>query len=1093
MQRKVGIDFKWLFILWLSIFWQPFPAAVAQTAPEQPVNDSLSCSFRKPDITIQSGQLCFNIVSILNKTGSPVRIKPYFVLPDGWSNFSPGLPDTIVPAGDSLLLPLRFRVPTDVNSETAYEVFFRGYSMRNELLSECVSVIHPEPFHKWELSLSNYRTFFFPGSDQASFNVLISNQGNATESLTVTVNPDMRSRLPGNLEWQAGRIITLAPFQDTVIPFDVVYNSAEDRIFDMSRVNIAAYDSTKKMVRSVMIEKYNSIYAPLFIDYNLPHQAEIGFRTFSNNQQILPFIKARGMTSFKNHSRFSYNFNYYALTGNEDLLGNTYYNFLYEWNSLKVGLGAFSSQYGRNLYTRNGIMLANRVRLSPNISLEAFVSQSIFTPKTSAAVGYEFKVRKIEFNGSMAFDRDAEMKMNTTSLMFQSGVIPLLKNHSVSFNMAGYREYHYRNSEYTLEGITWDLRYFGKFGELFALQLSNTYGSPLVPGPQMGLLSFGATLTYFMDVQKRYFLARWYYGTRDYHTYSIEGARQPDIHLYDQYINVLYHSGTNPNHIWDAGPSVEFYHSLRPFGQNSDSYTEFLSRKMRLEYKGVIYKHLGLNLKAGFADDRVKDIREITERKFDVHLMAGYNFKRGVGVSLGYDYGPIVNTGLYQYAGDSKNHSLNLTPSLASSYFNGRINLNLFSSLIYRMDMNHFAFNFNPKVEAYIYKDWYFVVGGTYHYSYQNKADYQSSRSHVYGEFAIMKKWGKSEFNKWQKDTRRLKLVLFRDDNGNGVKEYGEKGVPYVKTRLVLTNSATENISTEFPVDIVLLTDEEGVAIFNRLPMGFYDLTIIPLEDVGEYFYVDKGAEKLEIINSTVYYVPFRKATKLTGGITVSRQKFVKKGQEALDLSNIRITAYNNYGNSYSSFTHQDGSFTIYLPGDNMYYLRMPNVFGENFRITNNDMQVYISDTSSNHAIFSVTESTRQIALKKTQPAKADTARPKPLKIKVLHGQIYENPAFDTVDVHAPPDFNIRYAPPPEQLMSTGNYYVIVWDLMERTDARRYQRILGENGVNSYLGLEVLSGLYYVFTNYYTTEKEARAEMDRLKKSGMKDVRVLKY
>ena len=75
----------------------------------------------------------------------------------------------------------------------------------------------------------------------------------------------------------------------------------------------------------------------------------------------------------------------------------------------------------------------------------------------------------------------------------------------------------------------------------------------------------------------------------------------------------------------------------------------------------------------------------------------------------------------------------------------------------------------------------------------------------------------------------------------------------------------------------------------------------------------------------------------------VTRQKFIKKGEESLDLTNIKITAYNKQGNSYSSFTLSDGSFTIFVPRNNTYYVRMGNVFGPGYKIMQNDINITIA------------------------------------------------------------------------------------------------------------------------------------------------------
>ena len=90
-------------------------------------------------------------------------------------------------------------------------------------------------------------------------------------------------------------------------------------------------------------------------------------------------------------------------------------------------------------------------------------------------------------------------------------------------------------------------------------------------------------------------------------------------------------------------------------------------------------------------------------------------FKKGFGVSFSYDYGPMVNSGLYQFSGDAENHSFTIRPSLMSTYFKERVSFNLFANFIYRFDLQYASFNINPKIEAYLFRDFYAVASGTYH------------------------------------------------------------------------------------------------------------------------------------------------------------------------------------------------------------------------------------------------------------------------------------------------------------------------------------------------------------------------------------------
>jgi hypothetical protein len=1092
LQNRLTTDLKLIFLIGLSLVFLPGLKLEAQSAGQEPEEKILSVSFVKPEIAQKAGQLSFNVIRVRNLSDSAVRFKPILKLPENWFILSTPFKDTIVGPNDSLLLAFRFKVPDEVSSETKYDISFKAYSMKNKLLSETQCSVFPEPFHNWNIILPENRIFFYPRRNITEFELRIENNGNTAESIDLLLEPDKKIELTSMGAWKTGSPVSLQPFQDTTLKFNVKYINDEYRVFDISKLGIKANVGDNLFNRSLMLEKYNDTYAPLIIDRALPHQVEIGMRTFSGNDHVLPFIKARGLSTINNINTLQYNFNYYALTGNESFISNTYYQFLFSRKSFKAGIGAFSSQLGRNLYTRNGVMVSNEMKLTKTFSMEAFLSQGIFNAKTSVATGFTFENKKIALHGSVSYDLDYDKNMNTGSVMVQSNKFKLFKGHELSFNVYGYHETHDLLYDYTLAGVAWDINYFARIGDVIAIHLVNNFGSPYIPGPQMGLLNFGASGIVVLNNRKNYFSIKYINSSRKYHTYTFDGEPLPNSQLYDQYVTLLFNSNTNPNHTWEAGPSTESYRSYRPSSTPGGATSEYFAQKLRLEYKGVIYKFLTLQVKTGFSNIHLKESTENNFQKYDFHILGGLSFKYGLGCSFNYDYGPLVNNGLYQFAGDVDNHSISVSPTIMGSYFKERINFNLFANFIYRIDLGYTSFNLNPRVEAFIANDWYVVASGTYHITRQEYPDFVNQNAYTYLELSIKKRFGKSDINKWQKDTRRLRIVMFKDDNGNGVKDDMEQGLPFVKTRLKLTNSDNPNFSEQFPVDIILLSNSAGTVNYNRLPKGFYELNITPLSDVKEYFYVDKSAAKLELTRNATVYVPFQKANKINGKISVQRGKFIKAGEENVNLKNIKVTAYNKQGNSYSSFTLEDGSFTIFVPEDNTYYLRIGNVFGSSFKIVQNDIPIVVGDSTNNNVVFNVAEITRQVKFKESKPAKADTV-PEPLKIKVLHGKFYENSPEAAVDPNAIPQFNIPEAPVQEVDILPGNFYVVIGTDTTRTNAVRLKKIADENGLDASLGYYEADGKYYIFTGYFQNKGDAKEELGRMKLAGYLEAQIIKF
>jgi hypothetical protein len=325
------------------------------------------------------------------------------------------------------------------------------------------------------------------------------------------------------------------------------------------------------------------------------------------------------------------------------------------------------------------------------------------------------------------------------------------------------------------------------------------------------------------------------------------------------------------------------------------------------------------------------------------------------------------------------------------------------------------------------------------------------------------------------------------------VKDNFEQGIPYVKTRLRLTVGSDQTTSGHFPVDIALLTNERGTVTFNQIPQGFYELEINPLTDVGEYFYVSKTNKQIDIVKNTTVYIPFQKAAKIEGRIDVIRSKFIKEGSAKIDLTNIKVTAYNNSGNSYSSFTRSDGKFVIFVPGDTTYFVRMQNVFGNNFVQKQNDFEVKVPDSSNKTIVFEFVEFQREVKFKKADPVVPDSLKTRPLKVKILEGKIFENSKSDTLRRNEVPDFNFDKKKSQTQEMEVGKFYLILAETEDLTEALTIKKIMEENGLKSQLGTVDGQEKYYVFSNEYSTRLEAETELELLKKASIRTAFILKF
>ena len=1056
----------------------------AQTRQQQ----NISAFFLKPELTAQVGDLTFDVVKINNHGNSPVRIKPVLNLPKGFALFSTAFKDTIVPAGDSLMLPFRLRVSNRADATQRHKIQLLIFDEKNTPILEQILYVKPNSVHNWDVEIPKNNVTFYPRNNMAEFKVVVKNNGNIPETIAVSIEPDHQLELTGTNGgiWEKERMITLGPNRDTVISFQAQYNSTEQRAFDISKIHVNAYAGDKKIYRAVTIEKYSDQYDPFFVDYSLPHSIQAGIRTedFTSRNSYSPFIYARGFSKFKNQSNFQYYYSNYRLDEPEDFIRNSNYQFLYRWKNLSAGVGNFGSQLGRNIYSRNALMLDYRREINKTNTLEGYISQDFMDPIGSVAAGYEYKDNKYKIMGSVGFNRDATRKINTTTLQAGAPIIPLFKGHAISLMTNYYREDYYIVNKFFQQGAAWDFRYLGKIGSRFRFQLKNNFGSPYIPGYQRGLLSFGVRLTFKLRSPFNYISTSAYDTRRKFKDYNMLGEMTPQILLHNMYANLLFNSNKHPKFTYYIGPSFEQYNSERPI-LNDNAYEYYNVKKYFIEADAYIIKKIHLNLQAGIRDIYYEGYTSINETRPVVNFIASYG-KNGYGLRLNYNYGPLVNRGLYQYPVDMTYNGFILSPYIIKNYWKRRLKFQLFTNFTYRFDLNYAYINLFPMAEIYIARNWYVDLRGSYTWYQQKTDEFQSHNSTYYAEFSIKKKWGKSDYYNKEKNLRRLKVICFKDENNDGKKQASEKGIPMVRIHIEQLDDKYKPVTKNIPINISLLTNDVGNVIFNRIPKGIYKLDIKSLSELQEYFYVSPSNEYIELTKNTTYFIPFQKANRIEGKIEISRSKY--SDVTKIDLENIKVTAWNGQGNSYSSFTLKDGSFTIYAPGDTTYYIRLNDVFGKKFRIAHNDIPKKVPDSTNTPVVFQVVEKSRQVNFKK---AKSQQGGTQVTKIKVLPGKMYEN-TDERVEKGKEPEFDMNSARFMKALV-VSKHYVVYGKRTGKEEARQMTQSLRDNGVNAFFGYDSVSGDYLIFTGEYNSSFEAQTEAQKAKKAGFNDVKTYFY
>lgn len=575
---------------------------------------------------------------------------------------------------------------------------------------------------------------------------------------------------------------------------------------------------------------------------------------------------------------------------------------------------------------------------------------------------------------------------------------------------------------------------------------------------------------------------------RNFRNYNLEGIKMPQVYLRSQYGNLSFHYMASRAFRFNVGPSYERYFASRPL-DNYGLRERYTIEKYRFEIQAYVKQYLKFRVKYGVSNVFHLSPESGFNPKNDFHIDAEFK-SGGYGLRLAYDFGAMANYGLYQYATDNTRDALNITPVIMRNYWNERIKLSLFTNLIYRFDLEYGTININPRIECYLGANWIATAGGTYSYTRHQYLAQPFGHSHYYLEFAIKKNWGRNEGQKWRKEQKRIRIQLFKDENGNGLKDRNESGVPNVKVRIRLTNSADMQAYEGMPVDIALVSNDKGFVSFNNLPPGFYEVYVTPLEATTAYFHIGGGVEKIELNKNQMVYIPFQKANRMYGAIDLKRQRFIKSDEKVIQLGNIKVTAYNNAGDSYSAFTDSEGNFVLFVPGSQVYHVRINNVFGNNFRIKNNDIRVTMPDMAGKPIRFEVVENNRPINFRKLEKPAIDSTEISLQKIKVLKGSIahIEPDKADSVS-----STDQQKPQPAVMVLQQEDFYVVINEAKSIAEAVRLRTVYSEQGISASFGYDDARRIYYIYSGRFASRGDARDEIRRMLKFGIRDARIVRY
>jgi hypothetical protein len=196
-----------------------------------------------------------------------------------------------------------------------------------------------------------------------------------------------------------------------------------------------------------------------------------------------------------------------------------------------------------------------------------------------------------------------------------------------------------------------------------------------------------------------------------------------------------------------------------------------------------------------------------------------------------------------------------------------------------------------------------------------------------------------------------VKLVLFKDQNGNGRPDSGEE--PITDQMLSINNN-------------LFVTNENGHAIFKNVSTGDYRLDFGYSSKVKGWIPVGGTIQHAVINGNKTLYIPYKASKMVQGKLTLTVDS-----NSALNysLANIRVTATTGQDSTaatFSTITDVNGEFYFNLPDGNYLIKLNEAAFDDNFRPVQLAQRADLINNSNKILYFEIKQKKRGINIRKS-------------------------------------------------------------------------------------------------------------------------------
>lgn len=883
-----------------------------------------------------------------------------FTVPDGWKVIGNEKQEITINPGDSIILPLRVSVGGKVRGDIGYSVIAsltdsRGNTIRNEY---CFVKIPRQADLK--VKFIDKMGYIDQVTGMSNFSIRIENKGNREELVNFQFEADKSLGVGAAFQNQMAADVVLPPYTDTTIHYAV--KLIEDPLGkNMFRLNMSASSMDTTVKANVWFRKLDPSFVNYIPEAKKPMVAEITMQGIMRGDN-LPGYQAYlfGTILLKNRNDIYYYYRNFSSKNTESL---------YKYNRMYIGthidkwnfeIGDSYRSIESSLTGRGGVVGYK----SPRIQGEIIANQNVRNKNNNIGTLIKHKITKTQtLHYGFVFNQNKKNGIDSKLALLGYNA-NIKKKHNLYLMGA------YNHLSQSIDGVNQhnefggEVRYITKIDNFYA-SFKGKYGSQLYMGSYRGRSDLNLFSYYQLNPIHR--LSLYAYENR----YNVPTIRDESITLYRFSLSregrVEHAITITPNIIMNWGPG---YEQTQWKGVVSDTSRYHIGTQGVKGILGARFRIPGTQttLTPQFTYSQVNVFKHDFNFPMDGSLSKRLNFNYQYftmnlrskiwGLMTTYTSGPKTVFDQLTYLLNNKStRVIRVMPYIDAFIYKDMLqfmtNISYSNNLVSRTS---FA-NITTQFFWYLPKDWRIHVLGVY--TLQNRIDPQEiSQKYqtIYLEAGIRKEFN---FNQPRVRFHDLSLIFFKDFNGNFTQDPNEPGIKNVLTTISRIDRLTDqDIPGEFN-SIELLSDNLGVIHLERIPEGKYSMAFNPVgKDAGTF---SKALEDftLDVNKSGPIYIPFVEKNKVFGKIVLNRSRL--SGMGKVDVSNVRITATDSRGRTYSTLTNKAGEFVIFAPVTDEYIVNINNIFYENFDLRQNNYRVQFNGYKQFEVNFVFDEKVRRI------------------------------------------------------------------------------------------------------------------------------------